>query len=459
MSCGVLYLHWGDVDSLLERSIASVKKWHPELPIHVEKLPDNSSYIDKARMYELSPFDTTAYLDADTVLLGRIDYALDRAGKFGLACCINEAPWARRYPSHNGDSIEYNAGVLFFDKLKFADTAKEWRACAGTIDSSCYFNTRNGRRQQVCNDQAGLTYAIEKTGLNPHVLPLNWNFRQAWQRTFCGPIKIWHDYSDPPKDVVDKSRHESDSRMLDFVYIHEAQHEEPSVEQKALKIACAMSVPRLGLMDNFFCWVEGLRPFGICPQRFTGVFWGQCLERVMEDQLQSDYILTVDYDTVFRKQDVQRLLELAAKFPEADAIVPIQPRRGTGQPLMTIADDNGNVVTEIAPEAWKQPLMRITTGHFGLTLIKTEALKKTEHPWFLGIPDKDGRWGDGKVDDDMYFWKKWHRDGRKVFLATQVAIGHMETVVSWTMDDGDKFGVHHQQVCDYHKNGKPEGVW
>lgn len=457
MSRGVLYLKWGDFDSLLNRSIASLKKWHPDLKVHVHTFPDDATYLDKASMYDLSPFDLTAYFDCDTVVLGNLDYAFDRAKRHGLACCINEAPWARRYPSHEGDSIEYNAGVMFFDKIRFSKTARVWKDCVRSLDSSCYFNTSEGLRQQPCNDQAGLTKAFDDTNFQPHILPLNWNFRESWQRTFNGPIKIWHSYNDPPAEVIERSRLEAKSRRMDFVYLEPYQQEQ--TEQKTLKVACAMSVPRLGFMDNFFCWVQGLRPFGICPHHYQGVFWGQCLERVMEDHLAADYILCVDYDTVFRKQDVQTLLNLAAKYPEADAIVPIQPRRGTGQPLMTIADEQGNVVTDVPVEWWQKPLMRITTGHFGLTLIKTETLRQTEHPWFISIPDRDNKWGDGKVDEDMYFWKKWHRDGRKVYLATQVAIGHLETVVSWTRENGDRFGVHHQLMADYNRDGKPEFVW
>lgn len=459
MSRGVLYFHWGNMEALLERSIASVKKWHPELPIHVETLSSDSSYLDKSRMCELSPFETTAYLDCDTVVLGKLDYAFDRAEKHGLACCINEAPWLRRYPCGQGDEIEYNAGVMFFGKSKFSETAKAWNRLCGQLDSSCKFRTADGLRMQVCNDQAALTKAFDETNFQPHILPLNWNFRQKWQRTFNGPIKVWHDYTQPPADLIERSRAEADAKTMDFVYLEEYQEQPVPPDQKRLKIACAMSVPRLGFMDNFFCWVQGLRPFGICPERFIGVYWGQCLERVMSTQLGADYILCVDYDTVFREQDVRELLQLAAKNPEADAIVTIQPRRGDGHPLMTIADDNGDVLTEVPPESWQQPLLRIATGHFGLTLVKTEALKKTEHPWFLPIPDKDGGWGDGRVDEDMYFWKKWHRDGRKVYLATQIAVGHMETVVSWTTDAGERFGVHHQLMNEYNKHGKPEHVW
>ena len=36
------------------------------------------------------------------------------------------------------------------------------------------------------------------------------------------------------------------------------------------KIAGAMSVPRLGFQDNFFCWVNALLPLGIIPLKWDG---------------------------------------------------------------------------------------------------------------------------------------------------------------------------------------------
>ncbi len=53
------------------------------------------------------------------------------------------------------------------------------------------------------NDQAGLTLAIEELGFNPWVLPMNYNLRPLWQRSFWGPIKIFHDYSNVPTQLVE----------------------------------------------------------------------------------------------------------------------------------------------------------------------------------------------------------------------------------------------------------------
>jgi hypothetical protein len=211
MSRGVLYIVWpgeGPTQAMLDRSIASLKRVHPELPVHIANLPDGSTLLDKARMYDLSPFDQTLFLDADTVVLERLDYGFERAEQFGLACCICECPWARRYKGFGADAIEYNTGVLFFDReyeghkgYTVGGVFDEWKS-HHDIDSSSQFMGADGVKAQTVNDQAGFALAIEQTGFNPFVLPPNWNFRHRWQKTVFGPVKIWHDYDDVPEAVV-----------------------------------------------------------------------------------------------------------------------------------------------------------------------------------------------------------------------------------------------------------------
>lgn len=203
MSRGVLYITWpGEerMQAFLERSIASLKAVHPELPYHVAELPEGSTLLDKAKMYDLSPFDETLFLDADTVVMERLDYGFEKAELFGLACCICECPWARRYPSLFGDVIEYNTGVLFWTKA--AKTVFDAWAALRDILSSLRFIGKNGVEEMPHNDQAGFASAIDVTEFNPWVLPLNWNFRPRWQKTVFGPVKIWHDYDDPTEAVL-----------------------------------------------------------------------------------------------------------------------------------------------------------------------------------------------------------------------------------------------------------------
>ena len=43
----------------------------------------------------------------------------------------------------------------------------------------------------------------------------------------------------------------------------------------------------------------------------------------------------------------------------------------------------------------------MNTGHFGLTLIRTDAIREMKRPFFQGIPSPNGDWGEGRVDDDI----------------------------------------------------------
>jgi hypothetical protein len=149
-------------------------------------------------MFDLSPFDETLFLDVDTVVLGNLDFGFYKAKQFGLAMSICEAPWAKRYPAiFSSDEVEYNTGVIFFSK-KAQPLFEKWNELSLTADSSL-IGVNNGQVYKIAaQDQGSFALAIDQTGFNPFVLPLNWNFRPIWHRSFFGPIKIWHDYTDPP---------------------------------------------------------------------------------------------------------------------------------------------------------------------------------------------------------------------------------------------------------------------
>lgn len=203
MSRGILSIYWGDESKLpIGRLKASVKKFHPELPHEIVKVDapagDFSSLNKKAAMLDLSPFDETLFLDLDTVVLGNLDFGFSKAKQFDLALSICESPWGKRYPKiFTGDEIEYNTGVIFFTK-NAKPVFDKWKELALTIDSAMVGVNDQGIYTMPANDQGSFALAIEQTGLNPFVLPLNWNFRPMWHKSFFGPIKIWHDYADPP---------------------------------------------------------------------------------------------------------------------------------------------------------------------------------------------------------------------------------------------------------------------
>jgi hypothetical protein len=212
---GVLFVKWGDVGAALDRSMASMRRLHPELPIHVHDLPAGSTLHDKARMFDVSPFDQTLYLDVDTVVLDRLDYAFERAARHGLACCICESPWARRHDGLRdaGDLIEYNTGVLFFTRAAGA-LFERWKALAPMLDATTRVTRRSDGAviEQAHDDQASFAKAVDELRFPPFVLPLNWNFRPRWHKLIWGPVKIWHDYAEVSEGLRQWNFRQTDSR-------------------------------------------------------------------------------------------------------------------------------------------------------------------------------------------------------------------------------------------------------
>lgn len=235
--------------------------------------------------------------------------------------------------------------------------------------------------------------------------------------------------------------------------------EKPSADaERPLKIAAAMSVPRLGFMDNFFCAYQALLPLKIELRKHTGAFWGQCLERCIEQCLEedADYVLTIDYDTVFSRAHVAALIELARTQADADAIAPIQASRTKPLPLMSIKGADGKNLGEVPVETFEGEATRIDTAHFGLTLLRASALRTTPKPWFKGEPDKDGLWSDARTDDDIWFWRQWAKAGHKLYLANRVAVGHAELMVRWP---GRDFVAVYQHPSEFFDSGPPEDCW
>ena len=206
MTRGILSIYWGDDTKLpIDRLKASIQKFHPTLPHEIIRLDvpmgEPSSLNKKAAMLDLSPFEETLFLDVDTVVMGNLDFGFEKAKIFGMAIAICESPWGRRYPKiFLGDEVEYNTGVIFFSK-RVKHVFDKWKELALTLDSQIVAVDEKGPYTMPTNDQGSFALAMEETKFNPFVLPLNWNFRPMFYRSFFGPIKIWHGYSDPPKVI------------------------------------------------------------------------------------------------------------------------------------------------------------------------------------------------------------------------------------------------------------------
>jgi hypothetical protein len=217
---GVLFMSWepeaAGERALLERALASLRQVHPELPHHVAALPGGTPRLDKPGLLARSPFETSLYLDSDAVVLGRLDFGFEMAERYGLACCLGDNPWQRRYLGLPGDAVDYDAGVLFFDG-RAAPVLEAWGRLAPLVDLPVSQVVDGKAEQAPCDDRLGFTRALELCGTVPFVLPLNWNLQPRWQRSFFGPVKLWRSSAPVPETLLAFNRYyESPDAIMQF---------------------------------------------------------------------------------------------------------------------------------------------------------------------------------------------------------------------------------------------------
>ena len=223
------------------------------------------------------------------------------------------------------------------------------------------------------------------------------------------------------------------------------------------KIVGLMSTAKLGFTENMFCVHHHCHRLGIDLIKHTGAFWGQCLERVMDQAIDmgAEWILTFDYDTVFSYEHIDELLHLMATHPEADAIAPWQMKREEHRVMAFFLDEQGRGRSAITRDELDRDLIPVGDAHFGMTVLRVSALQKMKHPWFQPIPDQDGKWGDHRIDEDISFWRKWKELGNTLFIAGHISIGHLQQVATWP---DEHLHPLHQFITDFQQNGPPLGA-
>lgn len=229
-----------------------------------------------------------------------------------------------------------------------------------------------------------------------------------------------------------------------------------------IRVEAVMSVPRLGFMDNFYSWAQALMPLGIRPTKVTGAFWGQCLQRVCEQFVDKcEYLLTIDYDTFFTRDDVEQLFAMAMTF-QCDALTGFQVKREDGRPMLTLKGTLDNPPEDgktTLPKSWfAEPVQEVDTMHFGCTVISTAALKRMKKPWFWEKPDPQGGYGEGRVDSDIGFWRTFRESGNRAYVTPRVILGHGEYMVTWPGKDlGKPVFQYSTEFANTMK--RPESAW
>tara|TARA_B100000989_G_scaffold56062_1_gene37830 strand:- start:2913 stop:3608 length:696 start_codon:yes stop_codon:yes gene_type:complete len=217
MSRGITYVAWGKCIPEAERSALSARKFNYKSCL-ITTEPITSKCFDKIikvndklsqnfnilNTYELTPWDQTLWLDSDTLILGNLDFAFEKAQDFGISIVIapHSCLGGRNLKNINQDSPEYNCGAMWIDKHhpKMMNFGDKWKDIVKNY---------NGRGWWT--DQSSVSYAIHKLKINPFILPLNWNFRAYMDNEFSngeyhssngyGPIKVWHSRTPLPKEL------------------------------------------------------------------------------------------------------------------------------------------------------------------------------------------------------------------------------------------------------------------
>lgn len=231
-----------------------------------------------------------------------------------------------------------------------------------------------------------------------------------------------------------------------------------TTEKKAdgvtVKVGAYLTLPRYEAVAARTIIQEALKPHRLDLTTTQGVFWGQCMQRMVEAAVAEGrkYILTVDYDSVFDEHDIVRLWQIMETNPEVDVLCPLQIQRDKENSLVCIQGPDGKFARGISEEQLHCEAIDIYTGHFGLTLIRVASLEGVQRPLFWGQPDAEGGWGSGRIDDDIQFWNQMRKAGRRICLCPRVRIGHLQLVVTWP---DEQYAAIHQYHPQYTDEGRP----
>ena len=199
-----------------------------------------------------------------------------------------------------------------------------------------------------------------------------------------------------------------------------------------VKVSAIYSLPRYGPIRHWDCVVHAFCKAGIYPYQGTGVYWSQSLDKLLDvivAEDQAEAVITCDFDSMFTMEDVQRLCDRFFRNPEIDALIPMQAKRSSDVFLGMAEENLGSV----------DGYRRARSGHFGMTIIGVDALKRMRKPWFHSKPDSNGGyWGEDKVDPDMWFWEEFNKSGNVAYFDETIYVGHIEECVAVLSEDGSR---------------------
>lgn len=219
--------------------------------------------------------------------------------------------------------------------------------------------------------------------------------------------------------------------------------------KKDPKVVVVLSQPRLTFSAQALSVQRMCSALGFPVETGGGAFWDRDISIITKScikKYEPDYLLYIDYDTVFEVKDVQTLLDTINGDPEMGAIGSVQMSRHDDRPL--VFDERADYTTTVST---------VDYSHFGLTLIRREVFEELPEPWFWSLPNDNGSWtATDRSDADITFWRMLHEKQIKVCQHNGVLIGHIIQGVKYPSTKGKGFVI--QPVEHYMAHGKPDIV-
>lgn len=215
------------------------------------------------------------------------------------------------------------------------------------------------------------------------------------------------------------------------------------------KVVLVLSQPRLTFTAQALAVQRLCAETGYATETWGGAFWDRDITIATKNSIakyEPDFLLYIDYDTVFEPKDVQTLLDAINNDPEMGAIGSVQMSRHNDLPL--VFDERQDYTTE---------LTQVDYSHFGLTLVRREVFEELPEPWFWSMPNDDGSWtATDRSDADITFWRMLHEKQIKVCQHNKVVLGHIIQGIKYPCTKGKGFVI--QPVEHYIMKGKPDIV-
>ena len=221
-----------------------------------------------------------------------------------------------------------------------------------------------------------------------------------------------------------------------------------------LDAVAVITVGRLMFSETSLNIMESIARFAVPVSFNCYPYWEQGITLAIEGALATGrkWLLFFDGDSVYQQSDLEKLYELAESDAKIDAVVPIQADRNGPNPLCY----NWQAGDKKIEYDYREPVIQVAHGHFGLTFIRAQVFKDLPKPWFMGHPGKGGEWKleAGKIDPDTHFWLQFNKHGKVCAQANHITIGHQMMMARWQMP----WGAFAQSLSEFREKGAPVGA-